>query len=502
MSKKLNIRVGIDLGTTNSCCALYKQDDLHVVPNSTGDFTTPSVVYLGDKTNEFVVGDAAKAKLKALKTVRDVCYNSKRLLGLTYNEINFDDVQGADIINVNDYPIYQIEKDNSRYTPEQISGYVLKYLKKISEDYSDMVVKKGVIAVPAYFNEVQRGATLKAAEIAGINVIRLINEPTACAIAYGDKHPETNETILVYDLGGGTFDVSLVRKEKQVYKVIGISGDRRLGGNDFDQRLLDYFLVQAEKYGIRVPEKKKINLKLCLCKAKETLSSDNDADINFDPFDEIDDNELKVLSRSLLNEINKDLFDRTIKIIDDLLREKAMKPKDINRVILAGGSSKIVYIKNQLNTMFTGKVVDTIEGLESECIVARGACIVAYKSKEEIKTMIQDVIPRGFGVQVKKNGKYCLDLIANKFEQLPFETVRMYKTVSPDQDQAVFTFYESDNEKIIKENHMGRFVIRIPKTGNITQYALFINYNVDGMLDIKATDGINESNLRISRLRQ
>lgn len=527
MSASQPFNIGIDLGTTYSCVAIYKQNSLHTVPNENGHATTPSMVYFGDESGKVIVGETAKNKLKSQDGFRSICYNSKRLLGKTYSQFNSNDVITAEVVNCGGYPYYKVVQldEEKEYSPSQISGHILDYMKKIAETYKGKPVDGAVITVPAYFSDIQRRETEEAARQAHLNVIHIINEPTAAAIAYNfDNCVNTNiinnrEIILVYDLGGGTFDISLVSKEydnhinKNILKIIGTSGDNHLGGDDFDQKLLEYYINKSQEYEEDMfvlddgseDKKKKMKLKLALQKAKEFLNDNNMiVNLDFESFDDLEEElgegttGLTTLSRALFEDLNKETFEKTMEITLNLLNTKNMTVNNVDQVLLCGGSTRIEYIKKRLRELFGERKIKEI--INPDEIVARGACILAQYPVEEIPTIVQDLIPRNLGLKIRDERR-TFDIVVDKFTSIPFNITRNYETTEDDQEYANFVLYEGDSLNIAENIYLGHFTITDLPRGRAgqVQFQVTFSYGFDGMLRVKASTGTITEEITIHR---
>jgi len=336
--------VGIDLGTTYSCVGIFKNGRVEIIPNELGNRITPSVVSFTDE--ERLVGEAAKNQA-AINPTRTI-YSIKRLIGrkFTDKEVQHDrKLLPYEIVNKDTKPYVQVEIKGEKkiFSPEEISAMILTKMKAIAENYLGREVKNAVITVPAYFNDSQRQSTKDAGTIAGLNVLRIINEPTAAAIAYGLDKKDKERNILVFDLGGGTFDVSLLTIDSGVFEVVATNGDTHLGGEDFDNRVLDYLLkIIKKKHNQDVNKNKSAiqKLKTEIEKSKRALSSTHQADL------EIDDlveglNFKETLTRAKFEELNMDLFKKTMDPVEKVMNDSGLKKTDIHEVVLVGGSTRI-----------------------------------------------------------------------------------------------------------------------------------------------------------------
>ncbi|KAI8832852.1 hypothetical protein BJ741DRAFT_535892 [Chytriomyces cf. hyalinus JEL632] len=379
-SKDCGIRgpvIGIDLGTTRSCVGVYKNGRVEIIANDQGDRTTPSFVAFTD--DERLVGDAAKnqAALNPINTI----FDAKRLVGRWFSE---QDVQNHmkhfpfKVVSKDEKPIIQVnvKGEVKELTPEQVSAMVLQNMKEIAESYLGQKVTHAVVTVPAYFNDAQRQATKDAGTIAGLTVARIINEPTAAAIAYGLDKKGSEQNILVYDLGGGTFDVSVLTINDGVFEVLATNGDTHLGGEDFDNRLIEHFTKAFFKKNKGKDPKKDLKsmgkLKREVEKAKRALSSQMSVKVEIESFyDGVDFAE--TLTRAKFEELNIDLFKKTLKPIEKVLKDAGVDKHEIHEIVLVGGSTRIPKVVQLLEDLFNGKKAS--KGINPDEAVAYGAAV-------------------------------------------------------------------------------------------------------------------------------
>ena len=350
--------IGIDLGTTYSCVGIFKNGQVEVIPNELGNRITPSVVSFTDE--ERLIGEAAKnqATVNPTRTLYDV----KRLIGRRYSDktIQYDKKYlPFEIVDKDTKPyikVPDVKGETKIFAPEEISAMVLNKMKEIAESYSGKKIKNAIVTVPAYFDNSQRQSTKDAGIISGLNVVRVLNEPTAAAIAYGlDEKAEKN--ILVFDLGGGTFDVSILTIDDGVFEVIGTHGDTHLGGEDFDQRVLDHFMkVIQKKNGIDISKDKRAiqKLKREVEKGKRALSSQHETKIEIEDLVEGYDFS-ESLSRAKFEEINGDLFKKTLEPLKLALEGAGLKKNEVDEIVLVGGSTRIPKIRQLVKEFFNGK---------------------------------------------------------------------------------------------------------------------------------------------------
>ena len=368
--------IGIDLGTTYSCVGISRNGSVEIIPNELGNRITPSVVSFTD--DDYLVGESAKNQ-EVLNPKRTI-YGVKRLIGRKYNdkEVQMDKkLLPYDIINKDGKPYIQVEIKGQKklYSPEEISAMILTKMKTIAENFLGTKVKNAVITVPAYFNDSQRQSTKDAGTIAGLNVLRIINEPTAAAIAYGLDKKDKERNILVFDLGGGTFDVSLLTIDSGVFEVVSTNGDTHLGGEDFDHRILDYLLKKIKKqHGKDLKGNKSAiqKLKTEIEKAKRNLSFSLQTTLEIDELEQGYDFK-DTLSRTEFEELNIDLFKKTIPPLEKVMEESGIKKSEIAEVVLVGGSTYIPKIQTLIKDYFNGK--ESIKGINPYEAVAYGATV-------------------------------------------------------------------------------------------------------------------------------
>eukprot|EP00833_Pecoramyces_ruminatium_P018595 jgi/Orpsp1_1/1192627/evm.model.d7180000094717.1 len=350
------IAIGIDLGTTYSCVGVWRNNHVEIIANDQGNRTTPS--YVSFDKNERLVGDPAY--FKSGSNPKNTIFGIKRLMGRRFH----DETVQSDmkywpfkVIEKNERPCVQVEYKNETkfYIPEEISSMILKKMKTIAEDYIGQTVTDVVITVPAYFNDAQRKATVDAGKIAGLNVLRIINEPTAAALAYGIHNEiENKDNILVVDLGGGTYDVSLLSINDGKFKVKAIAGDTHLGGEDFNNRMVDYFkeeIKQKYKKDISNNLKAVSRLRKACERAKRVLSSSTYATIEINYLLDEDDF-YSDITRARFEEINSDLFDKIIEVIKTILEDSKLSKSDISDIVLVGGSTRIPKIQDMISSYF------------------------------------------------------------------------------------------------------------------------------------------------------
>ena len=356
---------------------MFKNGRVEIIPNDQGNRITPSYVAFTEE-GERLIGDAAKNQLTL--NPENTVFDAKRLVGRTWDDPSVQhDAKFFPfrLVNRNNKPqiVVQVGGKDKEFTPEEISAMVLTKMKDIAEEYLGKKIVNAVVTVPAYFNDAQRQATKDAGTIAGLNVMRIINEPTAAAIAYGMDKKEAEKNILVFDLGGGTFDVSLLTIDNGVFEVVSTNGDTHLGGEDFDQRVMDYFIkLYKKKSGkdarkdVRAVQKLRREVE----KAKRTLSSQHQARIEIESFFEGDDFS-ETLTRARFEELNIDLFRSTLKPVQQVLDDAGMSKSDIDEIVLVGGSTRIPKVQQLVKEFFNGK--EPSKGVNPDEAVAFGAAV-------------------------------------------------------------------------------------------------------------------------------
>ena len=496
--------VGIDLGTTYSCVAVMESGKVTVVSNDQGNRITPSYVAFTE-AGERLIGDAAKNQLTS--NPENTIFDAKRLIGREWADSGIQQDKQYfpfKLAGRSNKPVITVRagaEGDRTLSPEEVSAMVLTKMKQTAEAHLGCDVTKAVVTVPAYFNDAQRAATKDAGVIAGLDIIRIINEPTAAAIAYGlDKVSSEEKNVLVFDLGGGTFDVSLLSVTDGVFEVLSTNGDTHLGGEDFDQRVMEYFTkVIKKKMGkdVRKDTRAMQKLRREVEKAKRALSNHHQTSIDIESL--IDGQDFsETLTRAKFEELNMDLFKNTLKPVMKVLEDGELTKKDITDIILVGGSTRIPKIRQLVKDFFNGK--EPKSGVNPDEAVAEGAavqaCILSGDDCGVNDMVVIDTVPLSLGIETVGG---VMSKVIPRNNPIPTKKSQTFSTAADNQEVVTIKVYEGERP-MTKDNHLlGKFDLTgiPPAPRGVPQIEVTFNINADGMLEVEAKDTANNKQEKI-----
>ncbi|NNE29151.1 MAG: molecular chaperone DnaK [Saprospiraceae bacterium] len=480
--------IGIDLGTTNSCVAVMEGNEPVVIPNDEGKRTTPSVVAFMDNGDR-KIGDPAKRQ--AITNPTRTISSIKRFMGSRYSEVTVEAGRVPYTVVKGENDTARVEIDGRKYSPQEISAMILQKMKKTAEDFLGQEVTEAVVTVPAYFNDSQRQATKEAGEVAGLTVRRIINEPTAAALAYGLDKTNQDQTIAVFDLGGGTFDISILEMGDGVFEVKSTNGDTHLGGDDFDQVIIDWMadsFKEQEGMDLRKDPMALQRLKDAAEKAKIELSSSTETEINL-PYvtakDGVPKHLVLKLSRPKFEQLADDLVSRTLKPCQEALKDAGLNKSEIDEVILVGGSTRIPRIQQAVEEFF-GKKPN--KGVNPDEVVAVGASIQGGVLSGDVQDVVLlDVTPLSMGIETMGG---VFDKVIDSNSAIPTKKSKVYSTAADNQPSVEIHILQGERSMANDNRTVGKFILSDipPAPRGMPQIEVTFDMDANGMLNVSAKD--------------